>query len=70
MSKVVTSLTVIAKNEVSDEDRDALLESRDADSLSEVASEMEESVEAVIAQRVFGDADTIALLDVNTEVEE
>jgi len=70
MSKVVTSVTAIVKNEVSDEEREAVLESRGADDLSEVAAEMEASVEASIAQRLFGDADTIAVLDVNTEVEE
>jgi len=70
MSKVVTSVTAIVENEVSDEDREQVLESRGADSLEEVADEMEASVEAVIAQRLFGDADTIAVLDVNTEVEE
>jgi len=37
---------------------------------NEVADEMEATVEAAIAQRLFGDADTIAVLDVNTEVEE
>jgi len=70
MSKVVTSVTAIVENDVSDEDREAVLESRGADSLQEVAQEMEETVEAVIAQRLFGDADTIAVMDVNTEVEE
>jgi len=70
MSKVVTSVTAIVENEVSDEEREEVLESRGADDLSEVADEMEASVEAVIAQRLFGDADTIAVLDVNTEVEE
>jgi hypothetical protein len=70
MSKVVTSVTAIVENEVSDEDRDDVLESRDADSLEEVAEDMEQTVELVIAQNVFGDADNIAALDVNTEVEE
>ena len=66
----MTSVTAIVENEVSDEEREEVLESRGADDLSEVADEMEASVEAVIAQRLFGDADTIAVLDVNTEVEE
>lgn len=70
MSKVVTSVTAIVENEVSDEEREQVLESRGADNLEEVAAEMEASVEAVVAQRLFGDADNIAVLDVNTEVEE
>jgi len=68
MSKVVTSITMITEKEVSDSDKEDVLESHDADSLAEVASQMEPSVESILA-RTFRDAE-IAVLDVNTEVEE
>ena len=70
MSKVVTQLTAVVVNEVSDEESEQLIENGDAESLSEIAENMEDDVEAIIAHKVFGDADEIALLNVNTEVEE
>jgi hypothetical protein len=69
-SQVVTQVTLVAKNEISDDGREQVLDDHDAESLEEVADKMEESVEALLATRVFGDADEVPTLDVNTKVEE
>ncbi|AGM11383.1 hypothetical protein M199_gp053 [Halogranum tailed virus 1] len=68
MSEVVTQITMLTKKEVSDEDKEAVLEAKGADSLEEVAEQMEPAVEQILAKQ-FRDAE-IVLLDVNTEVEE
>jgi len=68
--QVITQVTLVAKNEVSDEEREEVLEDHDADSLEELAGKMEETVATGIAARVFGDADDLPVLDVNTKVEE
>lgn len=70
VNQITTYVTIVSQNNVSDEDVEEVLEARGADSLQEVASDMEESVEALIADQLFREADAIPMLDVTTEVEE
>lgn len=65
---VVTNVVLVSANEVSDEDAEQLMEAHGADSLSEVAESMEESVEAIMAKQ-FREADEI-ILNVSTDVDE
>jgi hypothetical protein len=67
---VATTVVLTSVNHVSEEDADDVMESYDADSLQEVADEMGEQVEALLAKRVFGDADDIPILDVDADVYE
>lgn len=70
MRKIITSVTAIVVNEVSDEEVQKLVGESEVDSLQERLDDMEGDVEIALANRVFGDADDIAVLNVNTEVEE
>lgn len=71
MSKVAVSRVILVSvNEITDEEEEDLLDSHDADTLDEVADEMGETVESLLAHRVFGDADKIPLLSVETDIEE
>lgn len=65
---VVTQVTMVTVNEVSPDEESELLASNNADSLDEVADDMKESVATLMANRVFGDADKIPILDVNTQI--
>jgi hypothetical protein len=67
---IATQVTLVSTNEVSDEDAERVMEKYDADSLEEVAQEMEETVESHLAHRAFGGADNIPILDVDTTVYE
>lgn len=67
---VATTVILTSVNHVSDEDAEEVMREHDADSLEEVATGMEEQVEALLAKRVFGDADDIPILDVSTDVYE
>jgi len=70
MSKVTTNVTLVAVNNVSDEEEEQLLqENPDCDTLEEVAQSMEADVRAIVRHKVFGDADELPILDVNIEVE-
>lgn len=70
MSKVTTNVTLVAVNNVSDEEEEQLLqENPDCDTLEEVAQSMEADVRAIIRHKLFGDADELPILDVNIEVE-
>jgi hypothetical protein len=65
---VITNVIVVSANEISDDEIEETLERHDADSLEEVTKIMEGSVEKHIAGRVFGTADNIPIIDVQTEV--
>lgn len=68
---VATTITLTSVNHVSEEEQDELFEKYpEADDLSDVADQLGESVKALLAKRVFGDADEIPILDVNTDVYE
>ena len=70
MSKVTTNVTLVAVNNVSEEDKEQILaENPDCDSFEEVARSMEEDVRAIIRHQLFGDSDELPILDVNIEVE-
>lgn len=69
MATIRTHLTVVAENEVDDDEVEALMEENDYDSVEEYVASMADDLEARIATRTFGDADEIPILDVNTEVE-
>jgi len=70
MSKVTTNVTLVAVNNVSDEEEEQLLqENPDCDTLEEVAQSMEADVRAIVRHKLFGDADELPILDVNIEVE-
>lgn len=68
--KVVTNVTMVTVNEVGDDEAEKIIERNGADDLSEVTASMEDDVETILSTRLFGDADEIPVLDVNTEVEE
>lgn len=71
MSKsIVTQVMLVSVNELSEEDEADILEDKDADDIADVAEQMEDSVEALLAHRVFGDADAIPLINVDTSIEE
>lgn len=67
---ILTSVVVGSMNSVSDEEQERVKDSYDADTLQEVVDEMEEQVEAIVATRLFGDADEIPLLEVDANVHE
>lgn len=67
---VVTSVIAVSTNNVSDDDAEQLCNQYGVDSLGEVASELESSVEALVVQQLFGDADGMPIIDVDTEVME
>ena len=70
MSKVTTNVTLVAVNNVSEEDKEQLLaENPDCDTFEEVARSMEADVRAIVRHKLFGDADELPILDVNIEVE-
>ena len=70
MSKVTTNVTLVAVNNVSEEDKEQILaENPDCDSFEEVARSMEEDVRAIVRHQLFGDSDELPILDVNIEVE-
>lgn len=70
MSKVAISRVILVSvNEINEDEEQQLLDNHDADSLDEVADELTESVESLLAHRVFGDADKIPLLSVKTDIE-
>lgn len=70
MSKVTTNVTLVAVNNVSDEEEEQLLqENPDCDTLEEIAQSMEADVRAIVRHKVFGDADELPILDVNIGVE-
>lgn len=68
--KVVTNVTMVVVNEVGNDEADEIMQNHGTNTLGEVANKMESDVENILATRVFGDADEIAVLDVNSEVEE
>lgn len=70
MATITTRVMVLSVNEVDDDELEALADNADFDSVDEYVDSMAESVEALIATKLFGDADEIPILDVNTEVEE
>ncbi len=71
MSKVsISRVILVTVNEIDADSEQELLESNNADSLDEVADEMAEKVESLLAHRVFGDADKIPLMSVETDIEE
>ena len=71
MSKVTTNVTLVAVNNVSEEDKEQLLaENPDCDTFEEVARSMEADVRAIVRHQLFGDADELPILDVNIEVEQ
>ena len=66
---VVTNVVAITVNEVSEEEENSVLEASDEiDSLDDLTTVMEQDVEQIIEQRVFGDADSVPILDVSTDV--
>jgi len=65
---VVTNVTVVSSNRVSGEDVERILESSEHDNMNDYVEELEASVEYIIANKVFGDADKIPVLDVSTFV--
>ena len=70
MTTVTTQVILVSANEISDEEAEEVMDDYDADSLEEVAEEMESAVESLLAYRVFAEADNIPLLDVSTDVHE
>jgi hypothetical protein len=71
MSKVsISRVIMVSVNEISEAEEEQLLDSHDADSLEAVANEMSETVESLLAHNVFGDADKIPLMSVETDIEE
>lgn len=70
MSKeVVTNIVMVSVNEVSDEDIDEILQDSEYDTLEEYAASLEETVESLLVNRFFADADEIPLVNVDTFVE-
>lgn len=67
MPTIVTQVNLAAVNHVDDGDVPELLVGTEYDSIEEYAESMEGTVEAILAERVFGDADELAILDVTTE---
>lgn len=70
MKEITTHVTLVAVNTVSEEEAENVCESNGLDSLQEVATKMEGDVQQLLRTRVFGDADKVPILDVNTEVKE
>jgi hypothetical protein len=71
MSKdILTNVTVLSRNSVGEDEIEALMEENGHDSFEEYADRLEESVELIVSERLFVDADEIPVLDVNVEVEE
>lgn len=70
MNKTVTSIQVMTENEVSDDDKERLMEDKGYESFEAYAQSLEDRVENLLAGRVFADADTIALMNVDVDVEE
>lgn len=70
MKTVATSVIVVSVNEVSDEEIENLKNSHGVESLDMVAQDMEDQLERIVVSRVFGDADSIPIVDVSTEVYE
>lgn len=67
---VVSQVTVVSKNEVSESDKERLMSNNDFDSFEDYAKSLEDDLESVIAHKLFGDADEIPILDVNVSVEQ
>ena len=65
---VVTNVVVTATNNVDEEEGDRLAEEAGFDSIEEYAEHLEATVEEIVAHRLFGDADSIPVLDVSTDV--
>ena len=67
---ILTTVVVGSLNSVSDDEIEQVKDSYNADTFEEVLDEMEEQVETIIATRVFGDADEIPFLEVDTDIHE
>lgn len=65
---VATTVIVTSVNHISEDEVEQLLDSHGVDSLDMVANDMQSQVETIVARRLFGDADSIPILDVSTEV--
>lgn len=65
---VTTTVIVASVNHVSEDEVEQLLDKHGVESLEMVTNDMQQQVEAIVARRLFGDADEIPLLDVRTEV--
>ena len=67
--KTVTTTVIVASvNHVSEDEVEQLLDKHGVESLEMVTNDMQQQVEAIVARRLFGDADEIPILDVRTEV--
>lgn len=68
--KTVIGVTGVVKNNLTEEERENILEGSGYDSLEQYASSKEEVVENLIVQEVFENADSIVRMDVEVKVGE
>ena len=65
---VVTNVVTVTTNNVDEEEATQLAQDAGFDSIEEYAEHLEATVEEIVAHRLFGDADSIPILDVSTDV--
>lgn len=65
---VTTNITMVTQKAVDEDTKEKFLEEYDADTLEEVADQLEHGVEAVLRQ-TFGDAD-VKLIEVDSTTDE
>lgn len=65
---IATNVIVVSVNHVDGDVAQEMAEENGFDSIDEYAASLEESVEAIVAHRLFGDADAIPIIDISTDV--
>lgn len=65
---VTTNVTIVSVNHIDEDEAERLATQAGYEDIGKYAQSLEESVEAIVATQLFGDADDIPILDVSTDV--